>query len=221
MDEWDEPTKVICHCHKEMMALWEDPTMHKVLKHRKVRVEESPSFFLDDLEHITSTKYLPSNDDTRLKTVSISEYCFDMETTVGCKSGSEWCIFDVGGSRSQQPTCVLFFDDFDDVDAIIFLAHISTFDQALTEDHLVNCLEDSVLLWKSICLNLLLAKVNLILFLNKCNMLMRKLEAGVCLSKCVQSFGERSNEVETASQYFKSKFHLKEDDVEVMESPEQ
>ena len=85
-----------------------------------------------------------------------------------------------GGSRSQQPTWVLFFDD---VDAIIFLVHISTFDQALTEDYSVNCLKDSALLWKSICSNPLLAKVDLILFLNKCDMLMRKLEAGMCLSE--------------------------------------
>lgn len=43
-------------------------------------------------------------------------------------------------------------------------------------------------------------QVELILFLNKCDMLARKLEAGVRLSKYVRSFGERSNDVETASQ---------------------
>ena len=37
----------------------------------------------------------------RLKTVGVSEYRFDMETTAGRESGSEWRIFDVGGSRSQ------------------------------------------------------------------------------------------------------------------------
>jgi guanine nucleotide-binding protein alpha-1 subunit len=42
LDEWDEPTEVICHCREEMMALWEDPTVREVLRRRKVRVEESP-----------------------------------------------------------------------------------------------------------------------------------------------------------------------------------
>ena len=106
-DEWDEPTKVICHCCKETMALWEDPTVREVLKRRKVCVEESPGFFLDDLEHITSAKYLPSNDDARLKTISISEYCFDMETTMGRKSGSEWRIFDVSRRWEQEPAANL------------------------------------------------------------------------------------------------------------------
>ncbi|KAF8496980.1 guanine nucleotide binding protein, alpha subunit [Gautieria morchelliformis] len=205
-EEWDEATEVICHCREEMMALWEDPTVREVLKRRKVRVEESPGFFLDDLERITSPQYLPSDDDVlraRLKTVGVTEYRFDMEASAGRESGSEWRIYDVGGSRSQVPMWVPFFDD---VDAIIFLAPISAFDQALVEDHSINRLEDSVLIWKSICSNPLLAKVDLILFLNKCDMLARKLETGVRLSKYVRSFGERSNDVDTASQYFKSKF---------------
>ena len=45
---------------------------------------------------------------------------------------------------------------FDSVDAIIFLAPISAFNQVLTESPRVNRLEDSVLLWKSICSNKLL-----------------------------------------------------------------
>ncbi|KAF8520924.1 G-alpha-domain-containing protein [Hysterangium stoloniferum] len=202
--EWDEPTGVIWSCREEMMALWEDATVREVLKRRKVRVEEGPGFFLDDLERITATGYMPSDDDVlraRLKTVGVTEYRFDMEA--GREVGSEWRIYDVGGSRSQRPTWVPFFDD---VDAIIFLAPISAFDQALAEDHSVNRLEDSVLIWKSICSNKLLANVDLILFLNKCDILAHKLEAGVRLSKYVRSFGERSNDVETASAYFKSKF---------------
>jgi hypothetical protein len=61
------------------------------------------------------------------------------------------------------------------VDAIIFLAPISAFDQVLTEDRSINRLEDSVLLWKAVCSSKLLAGVDLILFLNKCDILERKL----------------------------------------------
>ncbi|KIJ27354.1 hypothetical protein M422DRAFT_271497 [Sphaerobolus stellatus SS14] len=204
--DWDEPTEVVYNCREEMMALWEDLTVREVLKRRKVRVEESPGFFLDDMERITEANYMPSDDDilrARLKTVGVTEYRFDMEASAGRESGSEWRIFDVGGSRSQRQTWVPYFDD---VDAIIFLAPISAFDQALAEDHSVNRLEDSVLLWKSICSNKLLGNVDLILFLNKCDILAQKLETGVRLSKYVRSFGERSNDVDTASAYFKSKF---------------
>lgn len=58
--------------------------------------------------------------------------------------------------------------------------------------------EDSVLLWKEVCSNKLLAKVDLVLFLNKCDILESKLKSGVRLSKYVRSFGERANDPEVA-----------------------
>ena len=73
------------------------------------------------------------------------------------------------------------------MNAIIFLAPISTFDQVLAEvccfyregtvalivpkDPHVNRLEDSLLLWKSIVSNKLLSNVNIVLFLNKVDLL--------------------------------------------------
>lgn len=56
-----------------------------------------------------------------------------------------------------------------------------------------------MLLWKAVCSNKLLANVDLVLFLNKCDLLERKLDAGVRLAKYVKSYGDRSNDLETAS----------------------
>ena len=55
-----------------------------------------------------------------------------------------------------------------------------------------------MLLWKAVCSNKLLAKVDLVLFLNKCDILASKLRSGIRLSKYVRSFGERPNDSETA-----------------------
>ncbi|GBE87342.1 hypothetical protein SCP_1100170 [Sparassis crispa] len=106
-------------------------------------------------------------------------------------------------SSVQRQTWVPFFDD---VHAIIFLAPISCFDQVLAEDRSVNRLEDSVLLWKAVCANKLLARVDLVLFLNKCDILAAKLAAGVRLAKYVRNFGERANERDVVEKYFRSKF---------------
>ena len=59
--------------------------------------------------------------------------------------------------------------------------------------------EDSVLLWKSVCSNKLLANVELVLFLNKCDLLEAKLKSGIRLAKYVRSFGDRSNDLDTAT----------------------
>ena len=77
----------------------------------------------------------------------------------GPASGSEWCIYDVGGSRTQRNA---WYPYFDDCDAIIFLAPISCFDERLAEDRRVNRLEDSFGLWQSICASEVLKDVILI-----------------------------------------------------------
>ncbi|KAI0634833.1 G-alpha-domain-containing protein [Trametes polyzona] len=211
----DESQTVLHHCRSDMAALWGDPVVRQILRRRKIRLEESPGFYLNDLERVTSLSYMPSDDDVlraRLKTVGVSEYSFHMEA--GPETGTEWRIIDVGGSRSQVrtplyiltsyltlATWVPFFDD-----AIIFLAPISAFDQTLVEDRSINRLEDSVLLWKEVCSNKLLAKVDLVLFLNKCDILASKLKSGVRLAKYVRSFADRPNEPEVVEKYFKSKF---------------
>jgi len=108
----DEPQKVLHSCRKELISLWNDGFVREILRRKKVRLEEFPGFFLNDLERVTSLKYMPSEDDVlkaRLKTVGVSEYKFEMEVTAGRDSGTEWRIVDVGGSRSQRPTWVPFF----------------------------------------------------------------------------------------------------------------
>lgn len=202
-DDVQETLNVLCG---DMLQLWQDTGVREVLKKRRIRLEEGSGFFLNDLKRVTSLKFMPSDDDVlkaRLKTVGVAEYRFEMEVPAGRDSGTEWRIVDVGGSRSQRATWAPFFDD---VDAIIFLAPISGFDQVLTEDRTVNRLEDSVLLWKAVCSNNLLANVDLVLFLNKCDILDTKLKSGTRLAKYVRSYGDRENDLDTVSKYMRSKF---------------
>src|SRR6266702_258326 len=86
---------------------------------------------------------------------------------------------------------------FDDMEAIIFLAPISSFDERLREDRRVNRLEDTYMLWQTLCSLQMLSKTQIILFLNKCDLLERKLRAGVRVRTHVPSFGSRSNDVDT------------------------
>ncbi|KAF5380052.1 hypothetical protein D9615_006130 [Tricholomella constricta] len=64
----------------------------------------------------------------------------------------------------------------------------------LAEDESVNRLTDSLKLWQLICSNKLLASVELILFLNKLDILDRKLRSGVKFSNYVKSFAGKPNE---------------------------
>jgi hypothetical protein len=86
---------------------------------------------------------------------------------------------------------------FDNVNAIIFLAPISCFDESLDEDPRINRLRDSFLLWQAICASELLQNTTLIVFLNKCDVLEKKLKAGIKVNKYIPSFADRPNETET------------------------
>ncbi|KAG1819361.1 guanine nucleotide binding protein, alpha subunit [Suillus variegatus] len=201
----DDPGVVLNACAEDMKRLWTDPIIRKLMDIEKMRPEEMAGFFLDALDRVTSPRYVPTDDDVlraRLKTLGVSEHRFTMKTgSMGSPMSHDWRVFDVGGQRSLRAAWVPYFDD---MNAIIFLAPISCFDQVLQEDPSVNRLADSFLLWKAIVSNPLLKKTELILFLNKCDILRAKLSSGIRLADYIVSYGSRPNDFESAN--LKKKF---------------
>ncbi|TFK29138.1 G-alpha-domain-containing protein [Coprinopsis marcescibilis] len=202
---WEEETGSTLEKHREdIKLLWEDPIIGEMMVRRKLRLEDQPGYFIPDADRIASRFYQPTDDDViraRLRTLGVQEYkfIFDHGKTVG----QEWRLYDVGGTRSSRHA---WYPYFDDMDAIIFLAPISPFDEKLAEDKRVNRLEDSYLLWRSVCSCKLLSRTQLILFLNKCDLLQAKLSRGVRIRDSVPSYGDRKNDQATATRYFQQHF---------------
>ncbi|PVF92200.1 G-alpha-domain-containing protein [Serendipita vermifera] len=210
----EDPIHILQRCANDMVALWNDAGVKTILRQRKIRLEESPGFYLNDIYRVVASDYLPSVDDVlkaRLKTLGVVEHRFSLDAPMsGGLFGKanphahvDWVIYDVGGARNQRHVWAPFFDD---VQALIFLAPISAFDQVLTEDANVNRMEDSLLLWRSVVSNKLLKNVDLILFLNKCDLLAHKIAAGVRLNAFMTSYGDRPNDFESIANYFRNKF---------------
>ncbi|OCH92544.1 G-alpha-domain-containing protein [Obba rivulosa] len=188
-----EATEIVAGCADDMDAVWRDATVQEMLRRRGVRMELTGGFFLAEVARIATRDYEPSDDDivrARLRTLGVQEYKIKFEK----QNGSEWYFYDVGGSRTQR---MAWYPYFDDCDAIIFLAPINCFDERLAEDPRVNRLEDTYRLWKSVCASKLLAKTQIILFLNKCDLLDKKLKNGVRVKDHIHTFGDRPNNVET------------------------
>lgn len=199
-----DPGVIVHACKDDIAALWNDPSIKELLEMQKIRLQDLGGFFLDQLERVTSLKYMPTDDDilrARLKTIGVSEHRFTLKA--GNMMSHDWRVFDVGGARSLRAAWVPYFDD---MDAIIFLAPISCFDQVLAEDPSVNRLEDSILLWKSVVSNPLLKGTNIVLFLNKIDIFKTKLAAGVSFGHYVVSYGDRPNDFESTSRYLMKKF---------------
>ncbi|EPQ53862.1 guanine nucleotide binding protein alpha subunit [Gloeophyllum trabeum ATCC 11539] len=200
----DDATDVIAECREDIKALWEDPVVRQVLKRRNVSIEESSGFFLNDIDRIAVHSYMPTDGDVmraRLRTVGVQEHRITFEE--GPDIGHEWVIYDVGGCRTSRAAWVPYFED---VNAIIFLAPVSGFDERLAEDPSVNRLEDTFLLWKSIASSPLLAGTAIILFMNKCDILEQKVKRGVVVRKYMPSYGDRENSTTHVLKYLRGKF---------------
>ncbi|KJA28443.1 hypothetical protein HYPSUDRAFT_197305 [Hypholoma sublateritium FD-334 SS-4] len=200
----NDPVHILNACAPAMLEMWRDVQVRMRLQEKRIRLEESSGFYLDEIPRITAKKYIPTDADVlkaRLKTMGVVEHTFSIPS--GSNRGVEWRIYDVGGARNQRQAWAPYFED---VNAIIFLAPISVFDQVLAEDQHVNRLEDSLILWKQVVSNRLLGSVNIVLFLNKCDLLQAKLEAGVRLNQHMISYGDRPNDYDSVSKYFRNKF---------------
>lgn len=109
-----DPVHVIHACaagEHGISALWRDADVRAVLARRRVRMEESSGFYLDDVARITAMRYIPNNDDVlkaRLKTLGVVEHTF---TIKGSDRGVEWKIYDVGGARHQRQAWAPYFED--------------------------------------------------------------------------------------------------------------
>lgn len=187
----------------EIDDLWKHPAVRILLNNRRIRLDESAPFFLDNIVRIAQPDYLPTTADllnVRLQTLGVSEHSFDIEL---CGTRYNWLMYDVGGARGQRHAWVPYFDD---ATAIIFLAPISAFDQYLEEDGRTNRLDDSLQLFTAICSNKLLRNSHLVLLLNKTDLLKKKLESGIKVRKYITSYGDRPNTFPDVSDYFRAHF---------------
>lgn len=193
----------LCAAKDSIKELWHHSLVTGLYELRKLSIEDSAPFFLNDLSRISESDYIPTTEDilnVRMRTLGVVEHSLSVQ------HGGEnytWRMYDVGGARGQRHAWVPYFDD---ATAIIFLAPISAFDQQLEEDTRTNRIEDSLQLFTNICSSQLLKKASLILLLNKVDLLQKKLQNGRKVKKYIPSYGNRKNAYEEVSQYFRAHF---------------
>ncbi|KAI0267725.1 G-alpha-domain-containing protein [Gloeopeniophorella convolvens] len=199
----EEVGRILDASKEDVKTLWASDVVQKMIKRRKLRLEEWAEFFLSDIDRVAAKGYVPSTDDilhARIQTMGVAEHAFDVP--LHGKSVT-WHLYDVGGARGQRHTWVPYFDE---ANAIIFVAPISAFDQYLEEDPRTNRIDDSLQLFTTICSNPLLKNIHLVLFLNKTDVLQNKLASGLRVNKYITSYGNRANDYETVVNYFRAHF---------------
>ncbi|KAJ3601563.1 hypothetical protein NHX12_032531 [Muraenolepis orangiensis] len=160
--------KVFQHYLPSIRAIWADQGIQQAYdRRREFQLGESVKYFLDNLEKLGKSDYLPSQQDillARKPTKGIHEYDFEIKNV-------PFKIVDVGGQRSERRR---WFECFDSVTSILFLVSSSEYDQVLMEDRQTNRLSESLNIFETIVNNRVFGNVSIILFLNKYDLLEEK-----------------------------------------------
>lgn len=178
--------------------LWADHGVQACFgRSREYQLNDSAAYYLNDLERIAQSDYIPTQQDvlrTRVKTTGIVETHFTFKDL-------HFKMFDVGGQRSERKKWIHCFEG---VTAIIFCVALSAYDLVLAEDEEMNRMHESMKLFDSICNNKWFTDTSIILFLNKKDLFEEKIIHSP-LTICFPEY-TGANKYDEAASYIQSKF---------------
>ena len=151
-------------------SMWAHSAMKEIfLRRSEFQLNDSAEFYFGEVVRLSSPSYIPTVDDvlrSRVRTTGIVQSDFTIKNL-------NFSMFDVGGQRNERRKWIHCFDA---VDAVVFVASLSEFDQVLYEDESKNRLEEALELFKQIINNKWFKGAHFILFLNKKDLFQKKLE---------------------------------------------
>lgn len=181
-----------------LQQLWRDDGIQECFSRaREFQLSDGASYLLDKISVFKDADYLPSEQDIlhiRVETRGIIEVRFTYNK-------ENFLLFDVGGQRNQRRKWIHCFDN---CTAIIFCASLSGYDTMLAEDGTTNRLHESLNLFRSICNSPIFAQTMMLLFLNKTDLLQKKILDSP-LTTCFSEY-RGPQDYESALGYIKMKF---------------
>ncbi|XP_030385989.1 guanine nucleotide-binding protein G(f) subunit alpha [Scaptodrosophila lebanonensis] len=163
-----------------VMTLWNDVGIRACYdRSNEFPLLDSAKYFLDNFARICDVAYIPSTEDilhSRKITTGISQISFRVQIPKSLGGGEqEFRMYDVGGQRDQRNKWIQVFEG---IQAVLFLISCSEFDQNLREDSTQNRLQEALKLFRAVWQNRFLSSAGLIVFLNKYDIMERKIRAG-------------------------------------------
>ena len=128
----------------------------------QVNIIDGHKEYLQDVARIASPSFKPTTQDVlnaRVKTTQVVMERYRID-------GIDFEMYDVGGQRSERRK---WLDCFDNVDAVLFVAALSEYDQKLAEARRSNRMIEALELFRSVCNNRAFSnsQTSIMLFLNK------------------------------------------------------
>uniref|UniRef100_A0A6A7G3I8 Guanine nucleotide-binding protein subunit alpha n=1 Tax=Hirondellea gigas TaxID=1518452 RepID=A0A6A7G3I8_9CRUS len=180
-------------------AFWKDEGIQKTWTQRaKFQIFDSAAYFFARVHNFENRDYVPTVVDVlrcRIRTSGIVEETFKIEEAT-------FHVFDVGGQRNERKK---WMHCFENVTAVAFVASISEFDQVLIEDGETNRLIESLNVFEGVMQNKWFDETAIILFLNKKDLLLEKLGAGVRLADSFPAY-KGDNSFDSCCDFIRKEF---------------
>ncbi|KAJ3325464.1 hypothetical protein HDV06_004323 [Boothiomyces sp. JEL0866] len=154
--------------------------------------------FLEGADKYLNESYIPNNDDIlMLRTVTqhVSETIF----TIKKKTVR---FFDVSGLIHHRKTWLSYFDD---VQTVLFVMSLASYDQFLAEDSTINMMVDSLVLFEQVINNPILSTPNFVLFFNKKDIYEKKIKI-VALNSFFPEYTDKPHSASKGVTFIKKKF---------------
>lgn len=201
------PSKVL-EIADDIKALWESSPIQRAYSRRnQYQLVECARYFLNRVHKVMAEDYEPNNQDivqARVKTKGILEYTFKMKQQDRGQKKQTLIMIDVGGQRNERRKWIHCFDN---VLLLIFLTAVSEYDQVLAEDDATNRVQESLNLFKTILNYHWFESTNIVLFLNKKDLLEEKVKSGKSpVSAYFRDFQGPDNDYSAVITYFSDLF---------------
>jgi guanine nucleotide-binding protein subunit alpha len=163
---WSMDMTVAC------IELLKDPAILSAIEmSSKLQLEDSLRYFKDHISRVGAPAYIPSDTDiahVRIRTKGVHPLRFQI-------GPAHFLCVDVGGQRNERRKWI---SQFDNVDAVLFVASIAAFDMTLIEETSKNRACEAIELFEELSHSPYFRSTDLILFLNKKDLLADKLNKG-------------------------------------------
>jgi guanine nucleotide-binding protein G(o) subunit alpha len=169
-------------------------------KRAQVNIIDGHKDYLQDLTRIAAPSFRPTTQDILLARVKTTQVVMERYRI----DGIDFEMYDVGGQRSERRKWI---DCFDNVDAVIFVAALSEYDQTLAEARRTNRMIEALELFRSVCNNRAFANTSIMLFLNKKDVFAEKiLYSDISAQKPFHDYAGPPREFNSGVLYFIQKF---------------
>lgn len=166
---------------EKIKAIWNDKSMQKLYALRsQFNLNDSASYFLNNLDKINTVDYKPSDRDLIMAYVPTC----GVQNVVFTANNQSFQLFDIGGQKIDRRK---WATQYEGIDAIFFCLAISEYDQVMSEDMVSNRLDDALGLLQKISEEPMFATTPIYLFLNEVDVFCEKLDV-IPLSKYKPDF---------------------------------